>query len=84
MMNLPKHVKNTTARIGNLGKRGWATVVALPASLAVAATASAQDDLGATALSAVSGLKSSVNGILMVLIAVVFLLVLFSYLKKAK
>jgi len=82
--NIPKQVKMVANRVGSVTKRTWTAMVAAPASLAAAGSAFAQDDLGATALSAVSGLKGSVNSILMVLVAVVFLLVLFAYLKKAK
>ncbi|MEN5206693.1 hypothetical protein ABE493_01030 [Stenotrophomonas terrae] len=44
----------------------------------------AQDGLGAEALTEVSGIRADVSAILKVLIGIVFLLVAFMYLKRAK
>lgn len=76
--------KSVRAAAMSMGKRGWGAVAAVPASFMAAGSAFAQDDLGAAALAAINGLDSSVKSILAVLVGVVFLLVLFSYLKKAK
>jgi|GEM_PF-3344873 len=82
--NVPKQVKSVANRVGAIGKRGWGAVAAIPVSMVAAQSAFAQDDLGAQALAAINGLDSSVKAVLAVLVGVVFLLVLFSYLKKAK
>lgn len=60
-------------------------ITAAPAAMvAMSGPAEAQDGLGAAALAVVSGIESDVQSILMVLVGVVFLLVLFAYLKRAK
>ncbi|WP_182267808.1 hypothetical protein [Stenotrophomonas maltophilia] len=53
--------------------------------LAMSAAAFAQDSgLGAAASAEVGGIKTDVTGVLKVLIGVVFLIVAYSYLKRAK
>lgn len=64
-----------------------AAVIAAPVALAVSGQAHAGgggDTLASAALAAVGGLEADVRSILVVLIGVVFLIVLFMYLKKAK
>jgi hypothetical protein len=71
----------------NVVKRFGAKVAAPLAglgSMLAAGVASAQSTLGSAAYSAVSGLQTDVNAVLIILVAVVFLIVAFSYLKKAR
>lgn len=81
--NVPKSVKNAYARIPSMGKRG-AALFAAPASMLAAGSAFAQGGIGEAAMGHLASLETNVQNILMVLVGVVFLLVLYSYLKKAK
>jgi len=54
------------------------------AGLAASGIASAQDGLGAAALAEVSGIRGDVVAVLSALVVVVFALVAWAYLKKAR
>lgn len=82
--NIPKSVKNAHANIAGMGKRGVAALIAAPASMLAAGSAFAQGGLGEAAMGHLASLETNVQNILVVLVGVVFLLVLYSYLKKAK
>lgn len=53
-------------------------------ALAASGAASAQDGLGATALAQITTLNADVKAILVILVGVVFLFVLYSFIKRAK
>ncbi|MDH1790570.1 hypothetical protein N5D45_01875 [Stenotrophomonas sp. GD03819] len=75
--NLPVAVKKARSAIAK-----GATAVG---GLAMSGIAFAQDSgLGAAATAEVGGIKTDVTGVLKVLIGVCFLLVAFTYLKRAK
>lgn len=64
---------------GMAGKVGAAV-----AGMTVAGSAAASDSLGATALAQIQTLNSDVKAILVILVGVVFLFVLYSFVKRAK
>lgn len=74
-------------KIKNAARTAWARATAgATAAGATLATgmAMAQDGLGASALTEVSGIRADVAAILAVLVGVVFLLVAWSYFKRTK
>lgn len=65
-------------------RRNAAKVTAGAGAMVASGMAMAQDaDLAATATSALNGAKSGINGILVILVGVVFLYVLYKLIKKA-
>lgn len=64
-----------------LGAVGAASAAGMAA---MSSPAMASPTLGAEALSKITGLESQVQAILMILVGVVFLFVLFAYIKRAK
>lgn len=84
---MSKSLKRATAPARNfvarrLGQVG-AAIAGVAASTAALASAGG-GGLGAAALAEVSGIRADVSSILMVLVGVVFLIVAWSYFKRAK
>ncbi len=79
VLNAFSAAKRGTIALGKKVAAGSAIVVSgIGAAMAQSAT------LGTQAVTEVTGVKSDINGILVVLVGVVFLLVAWSYLKRAK
>lgn len=82
---MSKSLKRATAPARNFVARRLGQVGAAIAGVAASTAALASPGgLGAAALSEVSGIRADVSSILMVLVGVVFLLVAWSYFKRAK
>lgn len=77
--------RNSMKKYGAQVKSGYGKAATAVGGLMFSAMALAQDaGLGADALAEVTSIKTDVSAILKVLVGVVFLLVAWMYLKKAK
>lgn len=82
-----KNAKSLTQRLYSTVRGGRARIAAAGtaiAGFAASGIASAQNDLGAAALTEVSGIRADVGAILAVLVLVVFALVAWAYFKKVR
>lgn len=76
-----RYVKKAHQGISNIGKKIAAGTALAGAGIG---TAMAQSALGTAAAAAVDDVGTDVNGVLVVLVLVVFALVAWAYLKRAK
>ncbi len=87
MRTISLPVQGNTARKGffsNLGRKASACSAALLASMYTAAAWAQSTDVGAAITSEVTNAKDKVNGILIILAAIVGVLLLWAYVKRAK
>lgn len=75
--------RNAGAAIASI-RTGGTKVAAGVTAMVAAGSASAQDGLGDAALTAITGLETDVQAILLVLVGVAFLFVLYSWIKRAR
>jgi len=83
-MNFRNQMKKFGSTFGPKIKGTYGKAVTAVGATLATGMAFAQDSLGAAALAEVGGIRTDVSAILKVLVGIVFLLVAFMYLKRAK
>ncbi|MEI2429947.1 hypothetical protein RDV84_19290 [Lysobacter yananisis] len=83
--SFPNTARRYGATLSTFARKHAAKIGVGTTALAVSGAASAQDSgIGAAALAAIGGLNGDVKAILVILVGVVFMFVLYGFIKRAK